>query len=255
MRRKPSQPIIGVTPDFNAGDKDRPGGREPTYFLRARYVQAIEAAGGLPLILPITDRKAEVARLLDLVDGLLITGSGPDLDPALYHETKRHRFKVMSRERTEFELALAGLAWKRELPTLGICGGMQLLNVAAGGSLYQDLPAQLKTLVRHQQQASATEPSHWVTVQAGTRLRDIVKAPRIRVNSSHHQGVKSVPADLIINARAEDGVIEGIEAPDHPFLVGVQWHPEFLYTSDPISRKLFTTLLAAAGSRRLSLPR
>jgi putative glutamine amidotransferase len=250
MRRRPSQPIIGVTSDFNAGDKDRPGGREPTYFLRARYVRAVEAAGGLPLILPITDRKAEITRLLDLVDGLLITGSGPDLDPKLYKETKRYRFKVMSRERTGFELALARQAWERELPTLGICGGMQLLNVAAGGSLYQDLPAQLKTLIKHQQQASATEPSHWVTVEPGTRLRGIVKAPKIRVNSSHHQGVKSVPACLVVNARAADDVIEGIEAPDHPFLVGVQWHPEFLYTSDPVSRKLFSSLLTAAGRRR-----
>ncbi|HTP41370.1 MAG TPA: gamma-glutamyl-gamma-aminobutyrate hydrolase family protein [Nitrospiria bacterium] len=250
MRRRSTQPIIGVTSDFNAGDKDRPGGREPTYFLRARYVQAIEAAGGLPLILPITDHRKEIGRLLDLVDGLLLTGSGPDLDPKLYNETKRYRFKVMSRERTGFELALARQAWEREVPTLGICGGMQLLNVAAGGSLYQDLPGQLKTLLKHQQQAYATEPSHWVEVEPGTKLREIVKAPKIRVNSSHHQGVKSVSADLVVNARAEDGVIEGIEAPDHPFLVGVQWHPEFLYTSDPISRKLFTTLLAAAGRRR-----
>jgi len=250
MRRKRSQPVIGITPDFNAGDQDRPGGREPTYFLRARYVRAIEAAGGLPLILPVTDRKQDIVKLLDLVDGLLITGSGPDLDPKLYKETKRYRFKVMSRERTGFELAIARQAWERELPTLGICGGMQLLNVAAGGSLYQDLPAQLKTLVRHQQQASATEPSHWVTVEPCTKLREIVKAPKIRVNSSHHQGVKSVPADLMINAWAEDGVIEGIEAPDHPFLVGVQWHPEFLYTSDPVSRKLFATLVTAAVRRR-----
>jgi putative glutamine amidotransferase len=250
MRRKPSQPVIGVTSDFNAGDKDRPGGREPTYFLRARYVQAIEAAGGLPLILPITDSRKEIGRLLDLVDGLLLTGSGPDLDPKLYNETKRYRFKVMSRERAGFELALAKQAWEREVPTLGICGGMQLLNVAAGGSLYQDLPGQLKTLIKHQQQSYATESSHWVNVESGTRLRAIARAPRIRVNSSHHQSVKAVGPDLVINARATDGVIEGIEAPDHPFLVGVQWHPEFLYTSDPISRKLFTTLLSAASQRR-----
>ncbi len=244
------KPIIGITSDYNAGDADRPGGREPTYFLRARYVQAVEAAGGLPLILPLTDDRRAMARLADQLDGLLITGSGPDLDPALYKETKRYRFKVMSRERAGFELALARLAWGRKLPTLGICGGMQLLNVAAGGSLYQDLPAQLKTLVRHQQQESATHPSHWVAIEPGTRLRGIVKAPRIRVNSSHHQGVKTVPADLIVNARAADGVVEGIEAPDHPFLVGVQWHPEFLYLKDQISRRLFRQLLAAAGRRR-----
>jgi len=248
-RTRSQQPIIGITSDFNAGDKDRPGGREPTYFLRARYVKAIEAAGGLPLILPITDRRKEIAKLLDLVDGLLITGSGPDLDPKLYKEAKRYRFKVMSRERTGFELALSKLAWERELPTLGICGGMQLLNVAAGGSLYQDLPAQLKPFLKHQQQAYATESSHWVNVEPGTRLREIVRSPKIRVNSSHHQSVKTIGPDLIINARATDGVIEGIEAPDHPFLVGVQWHPEFLYTTDPVSRRLFERLLVIAGRR------
>ncbi len=244
-----AQPIIGITSDFNAGDKDRPGGREPTYFLRARYVRAIEAAGGLPLILPITDNHRHIDRLLKMVDGLLLTGSGPDLDPKLYQETKRYRFKIMSQERTGFELALAKQAVERELPTLGICGGMQLLNVAAGGSLYQDLPAQLKPLIKHQQPASATEPSHWVTVTPGTRLHGIVKSKKIRVNSSHHQSVKHVGPGLVINARAEDGVIEGLESPDHPFLVGVQWHPEFLYTTDAVSRRLFTKLLAAANRR------
>ena len=244
------KPVIGITSDYNAGDKERPGGREPTYFLRARYVRAVEAAGGLPLILPITRMRAHLERLFTLVDGLLITGSGPDLDPTLYGETKRYRFKVMSAERAAFETTLAKLAFERELPTLGICGGMQLLNVAAGGSLYQDLPAQLKTLIRHQQQESATQPSHWVTVAPGTRLHGIVKAKKIRVNSSHHQGVKQIAPDLVVNATAEDGVIEGLEAPDHPFLVGVQWHPEFLYPRDRASQRLFQRLLSSAAHRR-----
>jgi putative glutamine amidotransferase len=243
-------PVIGITSDYNDGDPKRPGGREATYFLRARYVRAVEAAGGLPLILPITDNRRRIARLLALVDGLLLTGSGPDLDPRLYREAQRYRFKIMSGERTGFELSLAKQAVERELPTLGICGGMQLLNVAAGGSLYQDLPAQLKTLIKHQQPMSATKPSHWVTVEPGTRLHAIVKSKKIRVNSSHHQSVKRIAPGLIVNARATDGVIEGLESPDHPFLVGVQWHPEFLYTTDPVSRKLFERLLAAAARRR-----
>ncbi len=242
-----NRPIIGITADFNAGDKTRPGGREPTYFLRARYVRAIEAAGGLPLILPLTDQRPGIRQLLELIDGLLLTGSGPDLDPMLYGEAKRYRYKIMSTERAGFELELAKLAFERELPTLGICGGMQLLNVAAGGSLYQDLPAQLKTLIRHQQRESATKPSHWVKIEPGTNLRRIVGSSKIKVNSSHHQGIKRVGSELVVNARADDGVIEGLEAPDHPFLVGVQWHPEFLYTTDRISRALFQRLLKAAS--------
>jgi putative glutamine amidotransferase len=241
------KPVIGITSDYNDGDPRRPGGREPTYFLRARYVRAIEAAGGLPLILPLTDNRKDLDRLLTLVNGLLLTGSGPDLDPMLYGEAKRYRYKIMSPERAGFELALAKEAWERKLPTLGICGGMQLLNVAAGGSLYQDLPAQLKTLIKHQQPTSATKPSHWVTIEPGTRLHTIVKSQKLRVNSSHHQGVRKIGRDLIVNARAEDGVIEGLEAPEHPFLVGVQWHPEFLYTTDRISRALFDRLLKAAS--------
>ncbi|MEW6323824.1 MAG: gamma-glutamyl-gamma-aminobutyrate hydrolase family protein [Nitrospirota bacterium] len=252
--RRRAQPVIGITSDYNAGDKDRPGGREPTYFLRARYVRAIEDAGGLPLILPITDSRRRIDRLLGMVDGLLLTGSGPDIDPKLYGESRRFRFKVMSRERTGFELALAEEAVERELPTLGICGGMQVLNVAAGGSLYQDLPAQLppplRALIKHRQPTPATEPSHWVTIQPGTRLHDIVKSKKIHVNSSHHQSVKQIGRGLVINAVANDGVIEGCELPDHPFLIGVQWHPEFLYTTDRISRTLFQRLLASAGGKK-----
>jgi putative glutamine amidotransferase len=240
------KPIIGITSDYNAGDKSRPGGREPTYFLRARYVQAIEDAGGLPLILPITDDKAAIKQLAGQVDGLLLTGSGPDLNPKLYGETKRYRFKVMSEERAAFEARLAKFVMEQELPTLGICGGMQLLNVAAGGSLYQDVDAQLKTKIRHRQQEAATRLSHWVTVERGTTLHHIVKSPRIKVNSSHHQSVKTIGAGLVVNATAEDGVIEGLEAPAHRFLVAVQWHPEFLYTTDAVSRKLFERLLAAS---------
>lgn len=240
------KPVIGITPDYNAGDKTRPGGREPTYFLRARYVRAIEDAGGLPLILPIMDDKSAIRQLADQLDGLLLTGSGPDLDPKLYGEKKQHRFKIMSEERAGFESLLAREAIDRELPTLGICGGMQLLNVAAGGSLYQDVKAQIKTKIAHQQKEAATELSHWVTVAEGTRLREIVKAPRLRVNSSHHQSVKKVAAGFVVNAKSEDGVIEGLELSGHKFLLAVQWHPEFLYTTDKVSRQLFERLLAAS---------
>jgi putative glutamine amidotransferase len=137
------KPIIGVTPDFNAGDRKEWGGREPTYFLRARYVRAIEELGGIPVILPLVADLLARRMLLSHIDGLLLTGSGPDLAPELYGERQRYKFSVMSQRRSTFELEMAQLARSADVPLLGICGGMQAINVAFGGTLYQDIPAQV----------------------------------------------------------------------------------------------------------------
>ena len=135
------KPVIGVTPDFNAGNREEWGGKEPTYFLRARYVRAIEELGGLPVILPLVTDSRSRRRLLDGIDGLLLTGSGPDLSPTLYGERQRYPFTVVAKRRCDFELSLTRLALRNKIPTLGICGGMQTMNVACGGSLYQDMPS------------------------------------------------------------------------------------------------------------------
>ncbi len=244
------KPIIGVTPDFNAGDRKEWGGKEPTYFLRARYIRAIEDLGGVPVILPLAEDHVDRRRLLKDLDGLLLTGSGPDLAPSLYGERQRYPFQVMSRRRADFELDVARIAAAAQLPLLGICGGMQAINVAFGGSLIQDIVEQVDSPVPHRQQAPATELSHPVLVAPKSLLRRILGQARIRVNSSHHQSVKQVAPSLVASAVASDGIIEAIESPKHRFLLGVQWHPEFLYDRYIFHRKLFQAFLSAAKRRR-----
>ena len=128
------KPSIGVTPDFNAGDRKEWGGREPTYFLRARYIRAIEELDGIPLVLPLLADRATRRRLLQQLDGLLLTGSGPDLPPSLYGERQQYTFGIMSKRRANFELDIVNLARQADVPLLGICGGMQTMNVACGGA-------------------------------------------------------------------------------------------------------------------------
>ncbi|HLB94941.1 MAG TPA: gamma-glutamyl-gamma-aminobutyrate hydrolase family protein [Nitrospiria bacterium] len=235
------KPIIGITSDFQSGKKG-----EATYFLRARYVRAIRDMGGIPFILPITEDPAFQAELLDRLDGVLITGSGPDLDPRLYGEKKRAKFKIMSPERARFEIALARRAIREDRPVLGICGGLQLLNVALGGSLIQDIATQIEGALSHQQETEATRPWHRVKISPGTKLYQILGRKAIRVNSSHHQAPQRVAKGLIINAVASDGIIEGLEDPESRFVLGVQWHPEFLYRKDEASRRLFRSFLNEA---------
>jgi putative glutamine amidotransferase len=240
------KPLIGVTPDFNAGDRKEWGGHEATFFLRARYIRAIEDLGGVPVILPLAEARTDRRRLLDRVDGLLLTGSGPDLSPALYGERQRYKFRVMSRRRADFELDVARMAASSKLPVLGICGGMQAINVAFGGSLIQDIASQADSPLPHRQKAPATELSHAVDIAPKSLLRHILGQARIRVNSSHHQSVRRVAPSLVASAAAPDGIIEAIESPKHRFLLGVQWHPEFLYDRYALHRKLFQALLKAA---------
>ncbi|MBA5866606.1 MAG: gamma-glutamyl-gamma-aminobutyrate hydrolase family protein [Nitrospira sp. CR1.3] len=243
------KPLIGVTPDFNAGDRKEWGGSEPTYFLRARYVRAVEELGGIPIVLPLLSDPDARRRLLAGIDGLLLTGSGPDLSPALYGERQRYKFGVMSTRRSSFELDMARLAEAAEVPVLGICGGMQAMNVALGGNLFQDIPSQVDDPLPHRQSASATKLSHMVKVAPDSLLRRIVRTATLRVNSSHHQSVRDVAPSLVASAVASDGIVEAIESTGHRFFLGIQWHPEFLFDRHRLHRRLFEAFLRAAQRR------
>lgn len=237
------KPIIGITSDYNDGDRPEFGGKIPTCFLRDRYVHAVEATGGIPLILPPLGSPSRSARsILERIDGLLLTGSGPDIDPGSYGERRRFPFKTVHPKRFLLEQELVRQAKKKGMPILGICGGMQLMNVAAGGSLYQDIKEQIPKAMQHQR---GGKPAHMIEVKKGTLLSKILKGDRLRVNSAHHQGVKQVAPGYVVNAEADDGVIEGIEAVGYPFVLGVQWHPEFLNADDQ-SATLFKAFLKMA---------
>ena len=240
------KPIIGVTPDFNPGNRKDMGGKEPTYFLRARYLQAIIDSGGLPFVLPLVRGLTNLKILLKGLDGLLVTGSGSDLAPEWYGERQHYAFSRMSEERADLEVGLSKMAFRHGVPTLGICGGMQSMNVALGGTLFQDIDSQISTKIQHQPTKSATKTAHPISIEPKSLLRRIAKKSNIPVNSSHHQSVKTVAAGSEVTAGAPDGVIEAIEAPSHPFWLGVQWHPEFLYRTDPIQKRLFSALIGAA---------
>ncbi len=228
------------------------GGKEPTYFLRARYLQAIQDAGGVPLVFPLTQHPPTHKLLLSQCSGLLVTGSGSDLAPRWYGERKRYPFTQMSEDRARLEIGLSKLAFREGVPTLGICGGMQSMNVALGGTLFQDIGSQIETVIEHRPSTSATKPTHSIRIESKTLLKSIAKKYEIPVNSSHHQSVKAVPSTLTINAVAPDGVIEGFESTAHTFWLGVQWHPEFLYLKDPIQKRVFSAFIAAAKTFRKS---
>ncbi len=233
-------PVIGLTLD-----SEPPGGyaKQPWYAIRSNYCDAIAAAGGVPVALPHEPDLA--SRYLDLVDGLVITGGHFDVDPALFGAASRHETVTTKDRRTAFELAVTRAAHAAAMPSLGICGGQQLMNVALGGSLIQHIPDAVPDALAHEQPNPRTEPGHGVALVAGTALHGIVGSETMQVNSAHHQAVAEVAPGFVVNARAPDGVIEGIEDPARRWFIGVQWHPE--YAIDPGDARIFRSLIRACA--------
>ncbi len=240
--RMDTLPLIGLTLDAEPPAPDGAGySRYPWYALRANYMDAILGAGGLPVGLPHHPTLAHA--YLDRLAAIVVTGGAFDVDPALYGDADRHPSVSLKAGRTASELALIKGALARDLPILGICGGEQLLTVALGGSLIQHIPDALPDAMAHEQPNPRHEAGHAVRVVDGTLLARIVRAESLMVNSAHHQAVREAGPRAVVNAQAEDGVIEGIESPAHRFCLGVQWHPEFLI--GPGDRRIFDALIAA----------
>lgn len=238
------RPVIGITLDLEEGGVDQYS-RFAWCALRENYLSAVATAGGLPVALPLFAQLATeyVAKL----DGLLITGGAFDIDPRLYGATERHPSITLRPRRTRAENALLAAALQRNIPILGICGGMQLIAVSLGATLIQHIPHTYPTALPHEQPNPRDEASHGVDILPDTLLARITGgARRIGVNSAHHQAVATCGRGRV-NAIAEDGVVEGIEDPDHRFCLGVQWHPEF--GIDPADRTLFKAFIQASGEQ------
>jgi len=222
--------------------------QEPEVFrLREDYVRSVETAGGLPLIFA-PGRPQDAGEVLDHVGGLLLTG-GADVDPRQYGETPHPKLGPTFDDRDAFELALCREALRRDLPILAICRGHQVLNVATGGTLVQDIPSQIPGAGAHDPEVERWETCHEVEILPQTRLREILGTEKVAVNSFHHQSVRRLGDDLVLSARSPDGVVEGIEMPRGAkrFVVGVQWHPESFWDHPPGFAPLFQALVRAAN--------
>ncbi|MDI6894355.1 MAG: gamma-glutamyl-gamma-aminobutyrate hydrolase family protein [Bacillota bacterium] len=231
-------PLIGITSSTDENDRVR---------VPAGYPAAVEAAGGVPVILPVLN-PGKAAEVLAHLQGLLLSG-GVDLDPSYYGEDPLPGLGKVTPERDAFELALARQALALGVPILGICRGVQVLNVAAGGNLFQDLGSQLQKVLKHSQEAPRWHESHPVQLDPQSRMAAVLGVTEARVNSFHHQAVRAVAPGLRAVAWAPDGVIEGVESTDHRFALGVQWHPEEMWSRDPLHLKPFSALVEAARAR------
>lgn len=212
------KPIIGIGSDVARLKK---GEREQA-FAYITYTESLRRAGAVPVVIPPQPENA--ADIVEGLDGLVLAG-GYDCDPRAYGEEPVESVELMDARRQKNDLTLARLARERGIPTLGICLGVQVMNVAAGGSLIQDIGSEVETDIEHESPPS-DRGRHDVLVEKGTKLASILGERELSVNSSHHQAIRRVGEGLRVTAHAPDGVIEGLEDPTHPFYVGVQWHPE-----------------------------
>jgi len=219
----------------------------PRVGMSQSYINVLLKAGAAPLMIPSIADRAVLRAVYERLDGLLLPGGG-DIDPVHFGEARHEKCNEPSAERDDTELALARWAMDGGLPVLAICRGIQVLNVALGGSLFQDIQSQIPGAERHDWYPDHPRDrlSHTVTVNPDTRLARIVGATSLPVNSLHHQSVKDLAPGLVETGRSPDGIIEAVEAPEHPFAIGVQWHPEELAGGDARAQWLFDSFVEAS---------
>jgi putative glutamine amidotransferase len=206
-------------------------------------------AGGIPVILPTAGAAGEAAAVLARLDGLLLSG-GVDVNPSLFGEVKLNETVEIDSERDEAELPLIRAALERDLPVLAICRGIQALNVALGGTLYQDIPSQIDTSLRHSQAEARGLATHAARICGDSRLGRCLGEEVVQVNSFHHQALNAVAAPLRVTATAPDGIVEGAEMEGARFIVGVQWHPEEMVANDRAALSLFRAFVGAAAGEK-----
>ena len=237
-------PLIGITTSITVGTVPERA------YVNGAYIRAVQEAGGIPVLLTPHFTSEVQAALWQRLDGLVLTGGG-DIEPARFGEAGHPAVDDVSPARDDLEIDLTRRAVADAVPLFAICRGIQVLNVALGGTLVQDLPSEWPDALPHSQKAPRTQPTHAVKVMGeGTHLGRVLGALELDVNSMHHQAIKQLGEGLREVAWAPDGVVEGVEMPgDDRFVLGVQWHPEELVAHDQAARNLFTAIVDAARRR------
>jgi putative glutamine amidotransferase len=231
------KPIIGITGAYVNHNEYMEG-----VYVHHDYHKSVAANGGIPIILPFIN--AEVAlETVSLCDGIILSG-GEDVDPQFYGQDPHPHLGPTIPERDLAEIAIVKYAIDNNIPLLAICRGVQILNVALGGTLIQDIPSQLKEPIQHSQVINRSRDTHWVTISKNSKLFQVIGSDRVRVNSLHHQALDRISTDLRVVAQSSDGTIEGVEY-KHPttFMVGVQWHPESMASTNQAMNNLFVEFI------------
>lgn len=239
------KPIIGITPQYDVENN--------RVKIEPSYLQAIVKSGGIPILLPLYNDTNDLEELLEVIDGILFSG-GQDVNPFYFNEEAIPECGVIIKERDMMELGLLPLVLQKQLPVFAICRGIQTINIALGGDIYQDISAQTNTQVKimHYQKSKGSTTIHKIHIIEDTLLRKIIGKKEILVNSFHHQVVRNLGNNLSVAATSSDGLIEAITMENHPFFLGVQWHPEDLYEVEEDARKLFDSFVVAANRHKVN---
>jgi putative glutamine amidotransferase len=246
----PRRPLIGVTTQTLHAIEGIPDALPQSVVMNQRYYVAATMAGAAPVLIPLLDDDPETLRAIyDRLDGLLIPG-GVDMDPENFGEERHPKLGRLDPARDRVELTLTRWAAQDGMPVLGLCRGLQVINVALGGTLWQDLESQYPDAIKHDYYPTygfeRDHLAHEVALERTSRLRHLMELDRIPVNSMHHQGIKQLAPALVASATAPDGLIEAAESANGQFLLGVQWHPEVFELSDPHTRHVFRAFVEAA---------
>lgn len=238
------RPVIGITPWYNE--------QESMTYIKRGYMEVIYAAGGYPVLLPVIEDKQIWQKTLEICEGILLSG-GEDIDPLYYGEESRQNNGSINPYRDSMEIWLSKMCFEISKPVLGICRGIQVMNVAAGGNLHQDIPSELisEKLIKHCQKAPGWYPTHHVTLKEGSLVWQSfskhinIEEKTVKVNSFHHQCIKQLACGFECTAVSHDGIIEAIEMKGHPFAVGVQWHPEIMWQKDNKYLEIFKLFISS----------